>query len=162
MKAKTSVSFTVFIPIRQRDEESSHLYLYYYGLDSNGNRAHAAFERKHTANGDLRERLTVSTKPRKGFEPASYGWQLDEQMPDASWVQEILDEIASTQRGKLKAFLARCFRDATRDPVMPFRAVFSASAKSYGFLSFDRPLLVALAIRITNVWANLAKSKESD
>jgi hypothetical protein len=116
MSAKESVSFTLFIPICQHDGESSHLYLYYGGMESNGNCNHVAFERKHAANGDLQERLTVSTKPEEGSEPAKYVWQLDEHMADAFWVNEIMTELASTRRGELKEFLAQCLQDAMGDP----------------------------------------------
>ncbi len=130
MPVRESVSFTIFIPICQRDGESSHLCLYYCGLGPNRNRDHTAFEQKHVANGDLQERLTVSTTPEEGSEPAKYVWQLDEHMADASWVHEILTELAMTRRGELKEFLARCLRDAISDPAKPFRAVFSTSGRS--------------------------------
>ncbi len=133
MSVRESVSFTIFIPICQQDGESSQFYLYYCGLGPNRNRDHTAFEQKHVANGDLQERLSVSITAEEGSEPAKYVWQLDEHMADALWVREILTELAMTRRGELKEFLARCLHDATRDPAKPFRAVFSASAKSYDF-----------------------------
>jgi hypothetical protein len=131
MAAKRSASFTIFIPIRQKEGESSNLYLYYGGLDSNVNRSYAASARKHLVSGDLQERLTVWMKPKEGAVPAKYVWQLDEQMPDAVWVREILTGLANTRSRELKEFLGQCFRDAKRDPAKPFRAVFSTSAKTY-------------------------------
>ncbi len=133
MRSKEPISFTIFIPIRQTGGESSHLFLYYGGSESKENRSHSGFERKHAANGDLEERLTVSTKPQEGSEPVKYVWELDERMTDAFWVREILTELASTHRGELREFLARCVQNAMLDPAKPFRAVFSTSAKSYDF-----------------------------
>lgn len=133
MSPKEPVSFTIFIPIRQAGGESSHLFLYYGGAESKENRSHDAFELKHAANGDLEERLTVSTKPPEGSEPAKYVWELDERMTDSFWVREILTQLASTRRAELREFLARCLQDARRDPAKPFRAVFSTSAKSHDF-----------------------------
>ncbi len=131
MRAKESASFIIFIPIRQLYGDSSHLYLYYAGLESNGNRVRGAFEQAHAASGDLQERLTVSTKPQEGSGPVKYVWELDERMTDAFWVREILTQLANTHRGELREFLARCVQDAMRDPAKPFRAVFSSSAKPY-------------------------------
>ncbi len=127
MRSKDSVSFSIYIPIRHQAWESSHLNLYYGGAESKENRSHEAFEREHAANGDLKERLTVLTRPQKGSGPAKYVWGLDEEMPDALWVHEIFTELESTHRGELREFLARCVQDAMRDPAKPFRAVFSTS-----------------------------------
>ena len=131
MDLKKSVSFTIFIPIRQRDGESSHFYLYYCGPESDLSRSRDAFEKKHLANGDLEGRLTVFTRPKDGREPAKHVWQLKERMADAFWVREILTGLASTRRAALKEFLAQCLRDARRNPQTPFRTVFSASAGFY-------------------------------
>lgn len=133
MGSMGSVSFTIFIPIRQQDRESSNLYLYYGGMDSNGNRRHAASEPKHVANGDLQERLILWTRPTEGREPPGCLWRLDERMPDVFWVREILTGLANTRAFELREFLAQCLRDARRDPATPFRAVFSTSAKSHDF-----------------------------
>ncbi len=132
MGSKGSVSFTIFIPIRQQERESSQLYLYYGGLDANGNHSHAASERRHAANGDLQERLILWTRPADGREPPGCLWRLDERMPDAPWVQEILAELANTRAFELGAFLAQCLLDARRNPAKPFQAVFSTAAKSFG------------------------------
>ena len=105
------------------------MYLYYGGAESKENRSQNAFERKHAANGDLQEKLTVSAEPQKGSEPAKYVWELDEGMPDALWVHKILTGLMRTHRVELRGFLARCVQDAMRAPAKPFRAVFSTSAK---------------------------------
>jgi hypothetical protein len=134
MFSEESVSFNIFIPICQEDRESSNLFLYYRGLGSNDNRSHSAFEWKHAANGDLQERLTVLMTPAEGRgKPARCVWQLDERMPDAPWVREILTQLATTRAFELREFLAQCLRDARRDPAKPFQAVFSTAVKSYGF-----------------------------
>jgi hypothetical protein len=133
MGSKESVSFTIFIPIRQQDRETSNLYLYYGGLDSIGNPRHAAFERKHIANGDLQERLILWTRATENREPPMCLWRLDERMPDAFWVREILTELANTRAFELREFLAQCLRDARSHPAKPFEAVFSTAVKSYNF-----------------------------
>jgi hypothetical protein len=127
------VSFTIFIPIRHEDGESSHLYLYYCGLESYRNQNRVALQQQHWSNGDLQVRLTVSTEPEEGSSPAKYVWRLDEQMADAFWVHDVLKELARTHRVELKEFLAQCHRDAMIDPARPFRAVFLSSAQSDGF-----------------------------
>ena len=131
MYAMESVSFGIYIPIRQMVGESSNLYLYYCGPESGGSAFVDSYALKHAANGDLQGRLTVSIKPQVGSEPSRYVWQLDENTGDALWVREILTELATVWRSELKEFLARCCRDAMSDPAKPFRAVFTSSAKPH-------------------------------
>lgn len=131
MPAKEFVTFSVYIPIRQIAGESSNLYLYYCGPESREYRFLDSYARKHAANGDLQGRLTVSIRTQDGSEPLKYVWRLDEKTGDAPWLSEVLTELATTRRGQLKEFLARCCRDATFEPAKPFRAVFTSSDKPH-------------------------------
>jgi hypothetical protein len=128
MNAKEAAFFTIYIPILHKKGESAHFSLYFGRREPGGNLA--AMEQKHAADGDLKGRLAVSIEPKQGSEPTKYVWRLDERMPDAFWVREILIELESRHRGELKEFLARCLGDAMRDPGKPFRAVFSTSAEA--------------------------------
>lgn len=133
MIPKESVSFRIYIPICQRDAENPNLYLYYSGEASSGNRFLASYAKDHETNGDLHGRLTVFLHSQDGPGPPSYVWKLDESMMDAPWMHEALSKLAATRRGELRGFLARCLRDVSLNPAIPFRAVFTSCAQTHGW-----------------------------
>ncbi len=131
MYPRESVTFSIYIPIRQMVGESSSLYLCYCGTEASENASPNLYAQRHAARGDLQGRLTVSIALHEGLEPSRYVWRVDEKTGDALWVGEILADLANTWRSELKEFLSRCLRDALSNPGTPFRAVFTSSAQPY-------------------------------
>ena len=129
MHPRESVTFSIYIPVRQMAGESSNFYLYYRGSESNRNGLLGSLVKEHEASGDLQGCLTVSVRPREGSQPSKNVWRLDEEIGDALWVREIFTELANRWRSDLKEFLALCVRDVMQNPAKPFLSKFASPTR---------------------------------